>query len=358
MINKDEKVFVALSGGVDSSMALALLKERGYDVTGVYFKTYKPDGNREYCREQGLSAQKVCKQLDVPFKVLDLEEEYKQRVFDYMIREYNMGNTPNPDIICNKEIKFGVFAEKVFGMGADFLATGHYARVSTHNGNTKLFKSVDNNKDQSYFLSQVSKSVLSRTLFPVGEYQKGEIRKLAGEIGLHNADKKDSQGICFIGYEIEVKDFLKKYIKQESGDVLNTKGEVIGSHKGSKLSTIGERHGFTILPKYQTSNMSRLFVIKRDVEANTITVGNKEEFDSWQKSIKTIKLINTNWINEPPIVGRVYECRIRHRGDLYRCSLQADTVNFIDTPYALAQGQFLAVYDGAECLGGGEMYYL
>ncbi len=353
MHNKNNKVFVAVSGGVDSSVALSLLQEQGYDVTGVYFKTYKPDGNREYCRQQGMDAQEVCKQLGVPFKVFDLQEEYKQKVFEYMIKGYESGHTPNPDIMCNKEIKFGVFAKEAFAQGADYIATGHYARVDSG----VLLKAIDENKDQSYFLSQITQEVLSKTLFPIGEYKKHEVREIAKRRGLCTASKKDSQGICFIGQEVDVKGFLKKYIKEERGDVLNLSGDVIGIHAGSKFSTIGERHGFTILPEYQTPEMPRLFVIHRDIDNNTITVGTLAELEKEEKENLVVKLERVQWINNPPKKDREYKCRIRHRGALYSCTFDEVSIvaNFIEAPYALASGQYLAVYDGDECLGGGVM---
>ena len=352
-----KKAYVATSGGVDSSVALALLRDEGYDVMGVYFKTYKPDGNRDYCRQQGMDAQKVCKQLGVPFKVFDLQEEYKEKVFEYMIGEYRAGRTPNPDIMCNKEIKFGIFAQKAFDDGADYIATGHYARVA----GSLLLQAKDTNKDQTYFLSQVSQDVLARTLFPIGEFKKSKIRELAEQYGLHTAQKKDSQGICFIGQEIDVKSFLKRYIPEEKGDVLNMNGDIIGSHEGAKLLTIGERGNMTIFPQYQKPNMPRLFVIKRDISQNTVTIGTREELDAEEaKSISSVHITKHNWIGEKPKENTEYLCRIRHRGKLYRCEImknkEADyTVSFIDTPYAPAAGQYLALYNGDKCMGGGVM---
>ncbi len=390
--NKIIKVYVAISGGVDSSVALALLRDRGYQVTGVYFKTYKPDGNREYCRQQGMDAQAVCKKLGVPFKVFDLQEEYRQRVFDYMINGYKKGQTPNPDIICNKEIKFGIFARRAFDEGADFIATGHYARLrrkfsifdfqfssifplfnsaiakprnlkSKKRTRVLLLKAKDSDKDQTYFLSQISGDILKRTLFPIGEYKKSEVRALAKKYNLHTADKKDSQGICFIGQEMNVKNFLKRYIKAETGNVLNVQGEIIGTHHGAKMFTIGERRGFVINPEYKIPNMPRLFVIKKDIIKNTITIGTKEELENQQRKNASLLITQINWIYKAPKENKKYTCRIRHRGDLYTCTLSKKTargkitkemkVNFIDIPYAPASGQFLAVYDGDMCLGGG-----
>jgi len=364
--NKQEcrsiKVFVAVSGGVDSSVALALLKGQGYDVTGVYFKTYKPDGNREYCKEQGMDAQAVCKHLNVPFKVFDLEHEYEQKVFNYMIEGYKAGRTPNPDILCNKEIKFGVFAHKAFQQGADYIATGHYARVKESHGKTMLLKGIDHSKDQSYFLSQVSNKTLERTLFPLGEMKKSEVREFAKYYGLHTASKKDSQGICFIGQEIDVKEFLKRYIQEQEGEVIDVDGKVIGKHKGVHFSTIGERHGFTILPSCQSTHMPRFFVIERDIQNNTLTVGTKEQLEAIQKTKKEIIINNCNWLSGRPVENYVYDCRVRHRGELYKADVliqdedsQTIQINFKETPYAPAPGQFIALYDSDVCIGGGEI---
>ncbi len=367
--NKNTRVYVAVSGGVDSSVALALLQDDGYDVTGVYFKTYKPEANeqesRKHCRQQGLDAQAVCEHLSVPFKVFDLEQEYKQKVFDYMIAEYKAGKTPNPDIICNKEIKFGIFAEMAFADGADYIATGHYARLNTQQPQgvsdcaPLLMTAADTDKDQTYFLSQVRCEVLVRTKLPIGEYKKSKVRELAKGFGLLTASKKDSQGICFIGHKMNVKDFLKKYISEQRGDVLDTSGNVIGEHNGAKLLTVGERirkgHGFTINPRLQTPEMPRLFVIQRDIDTNSIIVGTIDELEQEQRGSTSLLLGEANWISKPPKINKEYKCRIRHRGKLYRCKINKNKVEFIDMPYAPAAGQFIALYDGDICLGSGVM---
>lgn len=350
--NRKEKIYVAMSGGVDSSVTAALLQQQGYDVTGIYFKTYKPDGNKEYCMKQGKDAKKVCEQLGIPFKAFDLQEEYKKKVFNYMISEYKAGRTPNPDIMCNKNIKFGVFLKKALADGANMIATGHYARISKH----RLLKGVDENKDQSYFLSQLSKEQLRHVMFPLGKYKKPKVRKLAERFGLHTASKKDSQGICFIGEEINVKDFLKKHIDEKEGDVLNVKGEKIGTHSGAIFYTIGERHSFKIDPEYQTSNMPRLFIISKDVNKNTITIGTQQELE--QRGKATLLVKDLNWINNAPKNNKKYTCRIRHRGKLYKCRTKIVddskmNIYLEETPYAPAEGQFAAIYDGDECLGGG-----
>ena len=354
------KIFVALSGGVDSSVALALLKDAGHDVTGVYFKTYKPETtelkSREYCRQQGLDAQAVCEHLGVPFRVYDLESEYRDKVFEYMINSYKAGVTPNPDIICNKEMKFGIFLERALAEGAEMIATGHYARLSDGH----LLKAVDESKDQSYFLSQVSKEHLTKVIFPLGELRKTKVRELAKGYGLLTADKKDSQGICFIGQEIAVKEFLKLYIPPEPGDVLSVDGEIIGTHQGARYSTIGERHGFTIRPEYQTPQMPRMFVVSRDIKHNTITVGTREQLDDAVRERGKVHIARCNWLEGKPKIGDEYDCRIRHRGDLYKCTIEPVEddewlIDFKDTPYAPASGQFATLYIDDMCIGGGEI---
>lgn len=345
-----QKVYVAVSGGVDSSVALALLRDQGYEVTGVYFKTYKPDGDRSYCREQGLSAQRVCEHLGVPFKVFDLQEEYKEKVFEYMLTEYRAGRTPNPDIVCNREVKFGVFTKRAFAEGADMVATGHYARVQ----NGQLLQARERDKDQTYFLSQVKRDVLARTLFPLGEIEsKTEVRTLAEQYGLHTADKPDSQGLCFIGHEMDVKAFLRMHLTVTQGTLLNVRGEVIGTHEGSLLYTKGERHGFTLLPSYQTPETPRLFVIATDAITNTVTVGTESELIA--HTPQEVQLTKTNWMSGPPEDGKQYTCRIRHRGLLVSCVFTKNIITFNERPYAPAPGQFAALYDGEVCLGGGVM---
>jgi tRNA-specific 2-thiouridylase len=351
-------IFVAVSGGVDSSVALALLRDAGYDVTGVYFKTYKPKITElksiEYCRQQGMDAQAVCEHLGVPFRVFDLQEEYKREVFEYMIDGYRAGVTPNPDIMCNREIKFGEFAKRAFSEGADMIATGHYAKVVSG----RLYMSSDQSKDQTYFLSQVRPEILSRSIFPLGELCKSEVRKLSEQYGLLTAHKKESQGICFIGQEINVKEFLREYIPEQEGDVLNIDGDVIGKHKGARYSTVGERHGFTILPEYQGTDMPRLYVIKRDIEHNTLTVGTREDLDNAIQQSKSITITNCNWLSDKPKNDKEYKCRIRHRGELYTCKVvNLDNgkldIRFVEIPYAPAAGQFVALYDNDMCIGGG-----
>jgi tRNA-specific 2-thiouridylase len=348
------KVFVGVSGGVDSSVALALLKEAGYDVTGVFLKVWSPDFLPCDWREERRSAMRVCATLDVPFITLDCEKEYKEEVVDYMIREYSEGRVPNPDIFCNKYVKFGVFLKKALEQGADFVATGHYAQVFNNAGKFELHESVDKNKDQSYFLYTLNQEQLSHALFPVGKYTKPEVRDIARKFGLPTAEKKDSQGLCFIG-KIDMKDFLSHYIETKKGDVLNTKGEVVGYHDGAVFLAIGQRHGFTITKK--TEDDPRYFVISKDMEKNTITVASKEDendkvFDKKEVYIKNLHLISNS--NDFPL-----ECdvRIRYRQDRQRCRIVKEGSRY-KVQFALAQsgispGQSAVFYKSEACLGGG-----
>ncbi|HEY4510981.1 MAG TPA: tRNA 2-thiouridine(34) synthase MnmA, partial [Candidatus Paceibacterota bacterium] len=242
-MKEKKKVYVGLSGGVDSAVSAALLQEKGYEVVGVFIKTWHPDFFPCTESEDRLSAMRVAVRLGIPFTTLDLSDTYRREVAEEMIGEYKKGRTPNPDVLCNKSVKFGGFYDFAVSEGADYIATGHYAR--TENG--LLFTGKDSAKDQSYFLWMVPSSVLSRTLFPLGLLTKGEVRARARALGLPNAARPDSQGICFLG-DISMKDFLSHYIELKDGDVLDEKGSVIGRHKGSILYTIGERHGFEISP--------------------------------------------------------------------------------------------------------------
>ena len=241
---RNRKVYIGMSGGVDSSVSAALLKKAGYDVTGVFIKVWQPDWINCTWKEDRMDAMRVAALLDIPFITLDLEKEYKEEVVDYMISEYRAGRTPNPDVMCNRYVKFGGFYDWAMKQGADYVATGHYAQVI----DGKLIAGNDKNKDQTYFLWTLNKEQLSKTIFPVGNIEKPEVRKLAKKFNLPNAEKKDSQGLCFIG-KIDIKEFLSHYIDSKRGNVLNIEGEVIGEHDGSFFFTIGERHGFNILKK-------------------------------------------------------------------------------------------------------------
>lgn len=355
LMNKKPKVFVGVSGGVDSSVALALLKKEGYEVTGVFLKVWAPDFLPCDWREERRSAMRVCATLDVPFITLDCEAEYKKEVVDYMIREYSEGRVPNPDVFCNKYVKFGVFLRKALEMGADYVATGHYAQVLKNNDKFELYESTDKEKDQSYFVYTLGQHELSHTLFPIGHMTKPEVRKIAHKFGLPTATKKDSQGLCFIG-KIDMKEFLTHYIKTKEGEVLNTKGEVIGFHDGAIFLTIGQRHGFTVTKK--TGDDPRYFVVSKDLKKNTVTVGSKESDGDKINSIKEIVLKDLHLIScdEKDIESKI-SVRIRYRQQKQICNLKKESdghhIVFDEPQSGIAIGQSAVFYNGEKCLGGG-----
>ncbi|MES2470621.1 MAG: tRNA 2-thiouridine(34) synthase MnmA [Patescibacteria group bacterium] len=345
------KVYVGMSGGVDSSVSAALLKERGFDVTGVFIKVWQPDWIECTWKDDRRDAMRVCAKLKIPFMTLDLEDTYKQEVVDYMINEYKLGRTPNPDVMCNKYVKFGGFFSWAIAQGADYVATGHYARVEQKDGLYMLKTGRDKNKDQSYFLWTLTQEHLSRTLFPVGDIEKPKVRKLAEQFGLPTATKKDSQGICFIG-NIDMKDFLSHYITAQPGNVLNEAGEVIGHHNGAIFLTIGERHGFTIDKK--TPNDEPSYIISKNVEANTVTVSHKNSSEH-PASAKTLCISHENWtLGHSPEPGLALTARARYRQPLTPISVASNDCFEFDAPQDyLAPGQSLVIYDGDICLGGG-----
>ena len=374
MNSQGKKVFVGMSGGVDSSVSAALLVKAGHDVTGVFIKVWQPDWIECTWRDERREAMRAAAHLDIPFVTLDLEKEYKEGVIDYMIAEYSAGRTPNPDVMCNREVKFGAFWKWALKQGADFVATGHYARtiesqkfIKSVKSEYKLFAGTDKNKDQSYFLWTLNQDDLKHVMFPVGHLEKPEVRELAKKFGLPNADKKDSQGLCFIG-KIDVKDFLAHYIKTVPGKVLNEKGEVIGTHEGALLITIGERRGFVIDPAFKTPHDQPYYVVSKNVKDNTITVSNRSEIqEPGSKVNDEISISRVNWSDKIAKVGDRIQIRVRYRQPLVNATVKSVDVanstviilpeNEID---AVTPGQSLVMYDvgensenGLECLGGG-----
>lgn len=366
MAGQSTRVFVGMSGGVDSSVSAALLQAQGFDVTGVFIKVWQPDWMECTWREDRLDAMRVAAALGIPFLTLDLEAAYKREVVDYMIAEYKAGRTPNPDVMCNRHVKFGGFFDWAIAQGADFVATGHYARVQpaddARGGATgkatsaRLLAGLDQGKDQSYFLWQISGEKLARVLFPVGDREKSDVRRLAKKFGLPNAAKRDSQGICFIG-DVSMREFLGHYIPSRRGDVIDGAGNVIGHHDGAVFLTLGERRGFSVTEK--TASDAPYYVVSRDIAANTVTVAHSLALTSAEKT--TFDLAEINWIGRMPEAnakaGRKYAARIRHLGELLPCALPAvgrdsATVLF-DAPLAISSGQSVVIYDGDECLGGG-----
>lgn len=346
------KVFVGMSGGVDSSVSAALLKKSGYDVTGVFIKVWQPDWIKCTWKEDRLDAMRVAAHLGIPFVTLDLEKEYKKEVVDYMIAEYKEGRTPNPDVMCNRYVKFGGFFDWAVKQGANFVATGHYAQVKKDDkGSYQLIAGNDKNKDQSYFLWTLTQEQLSKTLFPVGNIEKPEVRKLAKKFKLPNAEKKDSQGLCFIG-KIDIKEFLSHYMESKKGNVLNEKGEIIGEHEGAFFYTIGERHGFIITKK--TPSDEPVYVIAKDIEKNTLVVSNKTINGILPNSRTQVNLRDINWNQGRMPTGENLYARSRYREPLQRVvKIDQNLVIFEKLQSTLSPGQSLVVYDGNICLGGG-----
>jgi tRNA-specific 2-thiouridylase len=353
----NKKVFVGVSGGVDSSVSLALLQSQGYDVVGVFMRTWQPDWIECTWRDERRDAMRVCAHLKVPFVELDLEQEYKEGVADYMIQEYRSGRTPNPDVMCNKEVKFGGFLKWALSHGADYIATGHYVDRKINNNIVTMLRGNDSQKDQSYFLWTLEQEQLKHTLFPVGNIPKSQVRKLAKKYNLPTATKKDSQGICFIG-DIDMKDFLRHYLNEQPGDVINNKGQVIGSHNGSLFYTIGERHGFTIDKKFKGIADTPYYVIKKDREKNIIIVSQNPEDDTEVKTrFSLVDIVdNTNSLSQ----GMNLTAQIRYRGELKDINIleinhQKNTaiIEFSEPDSTIAPGQSVVFYLDNMCLGGG-----
>ncbi len=341
MSRKNQKIFVAMSGGVDSSVAAALLKKQGYNLIGVHIKGYNVDGCGE---REAEDARRAAETLKIPFYVWDFEKEYKDKVVDYMVEGYRKGITPNPDVMCNKEIKFGLFLKKALALGADYVATGHYVRLK----NQKLFQAKDKNKDQSYFLWTLAQGQLKHCLFPIGDYFKPEVRKMAKKFGLPNAEKKDSQGICFLG-QVSLKDFLKNYLPEKKGIVLDTSGKVVGEHKGAHFYTIGQRH-------FGIGARDKQYVAEKDVKENAILIAKENDPILYRKEIKLndVNLINPGF----KVKNQRILMRVRYRQPLFGAVLSASgrtlTAKFERAQKFVAPGQSAVFYTKkGEMLGGG-----
>lgn len=357
--NSNKTVFVGLSGGVDSAVSACLLKEQGYKVVGVFMKNWSGDdyGLQAECpwENDQNDAEAVCKHIGIEFRSFNFEKEYRAKVVEYFFDEYSKGRTPNPDVMCNKEIKFKLFLEKAKDLGADLIATGHYAIKTTDSlGNPHMLKGVDNNKDQTYFLYNLTKDQLSRTLFPVGNLQKSEVRKLAEKYNLPNAKKPDSQGICFIG-EINVLKFLMKRIPEKEGDIIDFDSKkVVGKHKGVYFHTIGQRGGLGIggqeVPYY---------VVSKDIQENILYVGHGHNHSAMLKT--EIELENLHIINNDIESSLLTDenlsasIRYRHKPEAGKLILKKDEYFFIfEKPQrAASSGQSLVIYRDEECIGGG-----
>lgn len=341
-------VYVGMSGGVDSSVTAALLKQQGYNVVGVYMKNWSQDLPGMSCpwRDDFTDAKRVAVQLGIDFKMYDFEKEYRHKVVDYMLDEFRAGRTPNPDIMCNQEIKFKLFANTAFEDGADMIATGHYAK--TKDG--KLFMAADGNKDQTYFLYRVNHEALDKTLFPLGDYTKPQVRELAKKFGLATATKKESMGICFVG-KVGIKDFLMQYVDQKPGKIIDQNGGLVGEHDGAIFYTIGQRQGLHVgggLPFYVTG---------KDMLANEVYVTTDlQDKKLWSRQIS---LASMHWINEEPTNSQKLFVRTRHRAKLIpvkklnKLSNNQWLAELNEEVRALTPGQSAVFYSNDECLGGG-----
>lgn len=342
-----------MSGGVDSSVSAALLLEQGYEVEGAFIRTWQPDWTPCTWRNDRRDAMRVCAKLGIKYNEVDLEEVYKKQVADYMIAEYRAGRTPNPDVMCNRAVKFGGFLDWAMNRGADFVATGHYAQIVDGEHGPVLARGADPAKDQSYFLWTLTQKQLTRILFPIGHLPKSEVRNLAAQYDLVTAEKKDSQGICFLG-EIDMQEFLRHYIDEKPGDVLNEKKEIIGRHDGALFFTLGQRHGFLITEK--GTNDAPRYVIAKNIKNNTIVVSTdfQEKPISRQVSLGNTLLAHQSFF---PIGARL-ECEIRYHGQIKNCRIvgKSDTtlqIEFDTHDPSLAPGQSVVFYQGNLCIGGG-----
>lgn len=359
-----ERVIVGLSGGVDSAVSAYLLKQQGYEVIALFMKNWEDDDDSEYCstRQDWVDAASVADVLGIDIEFVNFASEYKDRVFSEFLREYKAGRTPNPDILCNAEIKFKAFLDHAMALGAEKIATGHYARVKDINGSYQLLKGLDNNKDQSYFLHRLNQQQLSRTLFPVGELEKTKVRQIAAEIGLPNAAKKDSTGICFIG-ERPFREFLNRYLANEPGPILDDRGNQVGEHVGLSFYTLGQRKGLGIggiKAKGQQRGGGEhepWFTARKDMENNILYVVQGHDHP-WLLSNHLVAA-QASWIAGNAPENRVFSAKTRYRQKDDQCTLQnlenntGFALTFNQPQWAVTPGQSAVVYDGEVCLGGG-----
>ncbi|EJL82926.1 tRNA (5-methylaminomethyl-2-thiouridylate)-methyltransferase [Polaromonas sp. CF318] len=371
---KRQRIVVGLSGGVDSAVTAHLLKQQGHEVIGIFMKNWEDDDNSEYCSSNidFVDAAAVADVIGIEIEHVNFAADYKDRVFAEFLREYQAGRTPNPDILCNAEIKFKAFLDHAMRLGAEKIATGHYARVR-HNESTglhELLKGLDPAKDQSYFLHRLNQAQLSKTLFPVGELHKTEVRRIADEIGLPNAKKKDSTGICFIG-ERPFRDFLNRYIAKAPGPIKNDKGRVLGEHVGLSFYTLGQRQGLGIggvkakgadLKAAQARGLRGVgehdpwFVARKDLETNTLWVVQGHDHPWLQSTVLTAQ--DCSWVaGHPPAPGAM-AAKTRYRQadaacELRQASSDSCELAFADAQWAVTPGQSAVLYQGEVCLGGG-----
>jgi tRNA-uridine 2-sulfurtransferase len=364
-----QRIIIGLSGGVDSAVSAYLLKQQGHEVVGLFMKNWEDDDDGPYCstRQDFLDAASVADVLGIGLEHVNFAADYKDRVFAEFLREYQAGRTPNPDVLCNAEIKFKAFLDHAIRLGADHIATGHYARVRQRYGRFELLKGCDPLKDQSYFLHRLNQAQLSAARFPIGELPKTEVRRIAQEIGLPNAKKKDSTGICFIG-ERPFREFLNQYLANTPGPIHDDSGRVVGEHVGLSFYTLGQRKGIGIgglkptgVAAHQrgSGDHGAWFVARKDMPSNVLTVVQGHDHP-WLLS-RTLHAHNTSWIaGHPPVPGVTLAAKTRYRQSDAPCSFaptQAATsqfaLHFTDPQWAVTPGQSAVLYAGEVCLGGG-----
>jgi tRNA-specific 2-thiouridylase len=350
------KIVVGLSGGVDSAVAALLLKQQGHEVVGLFMKNWEDDDDDEYCstREDLVDAVSVAEKAGIGIEAVNFAAEYKDRVFASFLAEYRAGRTPNPDVLCNAEIKFRAFLDHALALGAERIATGHYARVEEREGRHVLLRGLDPAKDQSYFLHRLNQAQLSRTLFPVGHLRKTEVRRIAREAGLPNHAKRDSTGICFIG-ERPFREFLSRYLPREPGPMVSAEGEALGEHQGLMYYTLGQRQGLGIGGRREGAG-EPWYVAGKDLQRNTLVVVQGHDHD--RLLTRTLKADDASWIAGTAPAEGPYGAKTRYRQADAACELLpagpgAFTLDFRDAQWAVTPGQSAVLYRGEECLGGG-----